>query len=248
LEEWELTRFYSDLARWWPLISPVADYAGEAAEFRRVIRTVSPDATTVLELGSGGGHNACYLKRHYTLTLTDLSTAMLAVSRQLNPECEHVAGDMRSLELGRPFDVVFAHDAIDYMLTETDLAAAIATAWRHCRPGGVAIFVPDDVRESFTPDTDCGGTDAPDGAGVRYLEWSYDPDPADSTTTTEYAFLTRDADGTVSSHSETHLSGLFPRATWLRLIEQQGFAAEAIEEHTDEERHPRTIFVGRRRT
>jgi SAM-dependent methyltransferase len=241
-----LIRFYGELARWWPLISPVEDYAGEAAEFGRVFREAIPGAVTMLELGSGGGHNAFYLQRAYVMTLTDLSEEMLAVSRKLNPACEHVQGDMRTLDLGRTFDAVFAHDAIDYMTTEADLAAAMATAYRHCRPGGVALFVPDHLPESFEPDTDCGGTDGPGGEGIRYLEWSYDPDPDDTTGTVHYSFVTRDADGRVGSCSETHVFGMFSRATWIRLLEAQGFVAEAVTERTDEDRHPRLFFVGRR--
>ncbi len=34
-------------------------------------------------------------------------------SRELNPDCEHVLGDMRTLRLGRTFDAVFVHDAVD---------------------------------------------------------------------------------------------------------------------------------------
>src|SRR3972149_1508073 len=59
---------------------------------------------TVLELGSGGGNNASHMKAHFKLTLVDRSPAMLAVSRALNPECEHLEGDMRTLRLGRGFD------------------------------------------------------------------------------------------------------------------------------------------------
>jgi trans-aconitate methyltransferase len=46
------------------------------------------------------------------LTPVDLSTEMLAISRTLNPECEHIAGDMRTSRLERRFDAVFIHDAI----------------------------------------------------------------------------------------------------------------------------------------
>jgi hypothetical protein len=38
----------------------------------------------VLELGSGGGHNAVHLKARYAMTLVELSEEMLAVSRRLN--------------------------------------------------------------------------------------------------------------------------------------------------------------------
>ena len=37
---------------------------------------------------------------------------MLAVSQTVNPECEHVLGDMRSLRLGRESDLVLIHEAI----------------------------------------------------------------------------------------------------------------------------------------
>ena len=69
----------------------------------------------MLELGSGGGSLASHLKRQFTLTLTDLSEGMLAQSRAVNPEAEHIAGDMRTLRLHREFDYVLVHDAVCYM-------------------------------------------------------------------------------------------------------------------------------------
>ena len=66
----------------------------------------------VLELGSGGGNLASHLKQHVQLTLTDLSPGMQQVSRALNPECEHIVGDMRTLRLNRLFDAVLVHDAV----------------------------------------------------------------------------------------------------------------------------------------
>ncbi|MEA2702730.1 MAG: hypothetical protein QOD63_675, partial [Actinomycetota bacterium] len=68
----------------------------------------------MLELGSGGGHNAVHLVADFAMTLVDLSDQMLDVSRRLNPGCEHVVGDMRTVRLGRSFDAVFVHDAVDY--------------------------------------------------------------------------------------------------------------------------------------
>ena len=239
-------RFYGELAPWWPLISPVEDYADEAVEFAQVIARASRPARSVLELGSGGGHVAFHLKRQFALTLTDLSAAMLAQSMRLNPECRHVQGDMRSLRVDQRFDVVFAHDALDYLTTEADLSLTMATAFHHCHPGGLAIFVPDHVAETFEPSTDCGGVDAADGRGARYVEWSYDPDPDDTTVITHYAFLLRQADGAVATASETHLGGLFPLATWLRLAEGQGFRAEVVVERTEDDREPRRLILGHR--
>jgi hypothetical protein len=67
---------------------------------------------------------------------------MRAMSRALNPDCEHLDGDMRSVRLARSFDAVFVHDAVCYMTTESDLRMAIETAFsiasregRRLRPG-----------------------------------------------------------------------------------------------------------------
>ena len=164
--------FYHELAPWWPLVSAPEEHAEEAAFAAALLRQADPPTRTVLELGSGGGNNAAHLKREFAMTLVDLSPEMLAVSQRLNPECEHLAGDMRTLRLGRTFDAVFVHDAIEYMTTEDELRDAVASVHAHCRPGGVAVLVPDHVAENYEPTTDHGGNDAPDGSGVRYLSWS----------------------------------------------------------------------------
>ena len=59
------------------------------------------------------------------MTLVDRSAGMLAVSQRLNPECEHVLGDMRTVRLNRLFDAVLIHDAIMYMLSLADLLQAL---------------------------------------------------------------------------------------------------------------------------
>jgi SAM-dependent methyltransferase len=237
---------YGDLARWWPLISPPEEYAAEAAFAARVLGTAAGPVREVLELGSGGGHNASHFSEQFTMTLVDAAPGMLAVSRRLNPGCAHIEGDMRTIRLGRVFDAVFVHDAVDYMTSEADLRQVMETAFAHCRPGGIAVFVPDNTAETFEPGTGYGGTDGTDGSGARYLEWAWDPDPADTWTLTEYAFLLREPGGAVRSVHETHRLGLFGRHTWLRLLEETGFEARAVAEETDEDRQPRELFAGLR--
>jgi SAM-dependent methyltransferase len=237
-------RFYGDLAPWWPLISAPEEYVEEAAFAASLLRGADGGTRTVLELGSGGGSNAFHLKSEFAMTLVDLSADMLAVSAILNPECEHLAGDMRTLRLGRTFDAVFVHDAIEYMTTEADLRRAVATAYAHLRPGGIAVLVPDNIAENFEASSDHGGHDGPDGRGVRYLSWSTDPDPTDTVTRTEYAFLLRSPDGSVQVAHDTHDLGLFPREVWLRVLAEAGFQARSIAEMTTEERLPREFFVG----
>lgn len=131
-----LPKLYEDLAEWWPLLSAPDEYEEEAAVYARFLGEVGTgEARTVLELGSGGGNNAFYLKRSFQMTLVDLSGGMQEHSRRLNPECEHHLGDMRSIRLGRQFDRVFIQDAICYMASQEDLRQVMETAYVHCRPG-----------------------------------------------------------------------------------------------------------------
>jgi SAM-dependent methyltransferase len=239
-------RLYADLAAWWPLMSAPVDYAEEAAFYQQMLDAGGHSARTLLELGSGGGNNASHLKARFDMVLVDPAPGMLDVSRALNPECEHVQGDMRTVRLNRLFDAVFVHDAVCYMITEADLRQAIETAWVHCKPGGAALFAPDHLRETFQPSTDHGGHDGPD-RGLRYLEWTWDPDPADSTYLVDYAYLLREPDGSVRVEKDRHVEGLFARAEWLAFLSDAGFKPKAVPyDHSELEPGSYEVFVCRK--
>ena len=237
-----MRKLYTELATWWPLFSPPSDYLDEATFFHQVLLAAGlPPAPTLLELGCGGGNNAMHLKAHFAeVTLTDLSPQMLTVSHTLNPDCEHLLGDMRTLRLGRAFDVVFIHDAIDYMTTHHDLRLALQTAFVHCTPGGLTLVVPDYVQETFEPSTEHGGSDGETRA-LRYLQWTYDPNDTETTYTVEYAYLLREANQPTRIEHEQHICGLFRRAEWVRLLHEVGFQPEITRDH-----YERDIFVARR--
>ena len=57
---------------------------------------------------------------------------------------------------------------------------AIETAFVHCSPGGAALFAPDHTRETFKASTTHGGHYRGNRC-LRYLEWTWDPDVADTT-------------------------------------------------------------------
>jgi SAM-dependent methyltransferase len=218
---------YQELAWWWPVISPPAEYADDAAVIAAIFATTAQPVRTVLDLGCGGGHVALYLKHGRSMTLLDVSADMLAVSRQLNPDCEHVQGDMRSIRLGRQFDAVLVHDAVDYVTTQEDLSSVIGTAFAHCRPGGLALFAPDHTAETFRAGTGGGGGHDGTGREASFRERTSDPDPGDDWILAEYEFTLRDPDGTVQVVPEAHRLGSFSRPAWLRLLRAAGFDAEA---------------------
>lgn len=102
----------------------------------------------------------------------------------------------------------------------------------------MTLIVPDCIKERFTAGTDHGGSDI-NSRGLRYLEWRYDPEPNDCTYTVDYAFLMRNADGSVGVEHDRHLEGLFSESTWLTLLKQNGFDPLALTDSFD-----RTYFVG----
>ena len=179
------------------------------------------EARTLLELGSGGGNNASHLKARFECTLTDLSPEMLALSRTLNPECEHLEGDMRTLRLGRTFDVVFIHDAISYLTTEDDLRArsrprrprpARRRRDPHARRDDGDLQAEDRSRRARRrgrTQPALPRVDARTGAGA-------------STYVTDYAIVARGPGDELRVVHDRHTLGLFPEATWRRLIAEAG--------------------------
>ena len=129
-----MPKMYDELAAWWPLLSPR----------RTTRRRRRSTARTLEEACERRAHAAGARQRRRQQRLASEealrddarrpSAGMLAVSRALNPECEHVEGDMRTVRLGREFDAVFVHDAVCYLTTEDDLRRAIETAFVHCGP------------------------------------------------------------------------------------------------------------------
>jgi SAM-dependent methyltransferase len=238
-------QLYDELANWFHLLTHPDEYAEEAAHYLALIRRFGPGARSLLELGSGGGNNASHLKRDLCCTLSDVSPRMLALSEALNPECEHIRGDMRTLRLDRTFDAVLVHDAVMYLTTEDDLRAAMETAYVHTRPGGVALFVPDCTFETFVDDAvETGGHDGVDGRRLRYLEWSHDPDPADTTFEVDFAVLLHEPGRPPRVVHDHHVCGIFSEDVWLTLLDGVGFVPTV--EQSEEPGAPQPIFLARR--
>jgi len=245
-ERQSLPGMYVEAAPWWPLLSPPAEYAEEAAHLRGLLLGARIDVRTVLDLGSGGGHLASHLTPYADVCLVDLSPEMLEVSRQLNPGCEHICADMRTWRGDREFDAVILHDAIDYMATREDLAAALATAYAHCRPGGIVITLPDHTRETYAATTGHGGVDGVDGRGARFLEWSWDPDPGDDTILTHYILTLRERNGAVRVIHDEHITGLFSIHTWVEMLTAAGFDPVDAVEPAEPDVAPDVFFVAHR--
>ncbi|MFY9219346.1 MAG: class I SAM-dependent methyltransferase [Candidatus Nanopelagicales bacterium] len=206
-------RLYGDLAPWWPLISPPSEYVDEIP---RLQAALGPPGR-LLELGSGGGHVASHLLQ-FDRTLVDLAEPMLAVSRELNPDCRHEQGDMRTIRLNERFDAVLVHDAVDYLLTEDDVEQMLDTAAEHLVDGGRLVIVPDDIADTFHPGTTSGGSDDAHGRAARFLEWVHELQPGETSVQVDYVFVLRERDGSVDVVHEQHECGLFTINQWRRML------------------------------
>ncbi|MEX0885574.1 MAG: class I SAM-dependent methyltransferase [Phycisphaeraceae bacterium] len=234
-------RLYGDLAWLWPLLSPPEHYLGEADIVRRVIdESLGPAAVgrrSILELGAGGGHTLVHLADEFDTVAVDLSEPMLAGCRRLSPTTQTIVGDMRSLRVNRAFDAVLIHDAIDYMTTETDVRAALATARAHLVPGGVALIAPTYLRETFRDhelETDQHITADIALSYVSYIYTRAPATPATPATTFELLLvylIKQPADAVhVRIEHDRHTCGLFGRDDWLNWLSDAGFNATHHEE------------------
>ena len=236
---------YREFAHLWTEISHPDDYAEEAVHWLGTLSDLLAEKPpvagrprhTLLELGVGGGNNLSHLTPHYDAVATDLSAEMLANSEKLYPGVEHIVGDMRSLRLGRKFDAVLAHDAISYMTTAADLRRVFDTAAAHLEPGGVFIASPDWFKgvDEFP---NLSSKIVRPGESLSYVEYAYDPDPADTEIDVLFVYLVHQPDGTVSVEEDRHKHGLFALGTWLELLYESGFEpgvrAFGIDEHEED--------------
>jgi SAM-dependent methyltransferase len=97
---------------------------------------------TVLDLACGTGKSFVpFLRRGFEVTGCDVSSAMLAEAARKAPGIPLVHADLRELGSVGSFDLVTCFDdSLNYLLTERDLAGALAAIEANLSPGGLALF------------------------------------------------------------------------------------------------------------
>ena len=247
-------RLYHDLAHLWPIISPPEEYTVEAAEWRDLIwsqfgwtgnQPAWDPRPKLLDLGCGGGHLLSHFTRHFTTEAVDISPEMLDISKDLNPYTVHHLGDMRAIRLGRTFDVVTIHDAVNYMVTEEDLRAAIQTAQIHLEPGGLVLLAPDCLRDTFEGSRVVDWTRATEDSNVTFIEYVSQPSPDAATLESVFVFIVN-RDGDIRVEVDRHTSGLFPKSLWLDALSDVGLKAEYVQTNAYEGGFGGNLFVGRK--
>jgi SAM-dependent methyltransferase len=238
-------RLYGDLAWLWPILSPPEHYEQEAAtlceEFGRRAASVVGRKPRLLDLGAGGGHVLVHLQGDFDCTAVDCSPTMLDNCARLVPDARRIEADYRTLRLDETFDMVLLHDGVDYMTSEADLAATLATAAAHLAPGGVLFVAPTYTRDNFE-DGEVADDATADG-DLTYFSFVHDPDPSDTQYELILLYLIRDEHTRqVEVVEDRHRCGLFAEQDWLRLLAQAGVPGEQVEDDK-----AWTLFAGRKR-
>lgn len=141
---------FNAYAAYYDLIYRDKDYASETRYVESLIQRHCPGAREVLELGCGTGIHAVELaRRGYAVMGVDRSSEMTtragqraatAISRDGVPPV-FSTGDLRDFRAQRKFDAVISlFHVMSYQVANRDLAAAMATAAEHLRPGGLFLF------------------------------------------------------------------------------------------------------------
>jgi hypothetical protein len=141
-----MPKMYDELAAWWPLLSAPVDYQEEAAFYANTLASAcARPIRAVLELGSGGGNNASHMKTWWPMTLVEPSAGMRAVSEALNPDLEHLAGDMRTIRVEHDRHVEGLFARVDWIrwLSDAGFVDARSVPFEHSElePGSHEVFV-----------------------------------------------------------------------------------------------------------
>lgn len=100
----------------------------------------------ILEVGCGTGTLLKMLLKHgYDVDGVDISNEMLAIAttkiRPLSSETLLMQQDMRSLNIGKTYDVVIVFcDSLNYLTEKEDIRRAFRSFWRHLNNGGLLFF------------------------------------------------------------------------------------------------------------
>lgn len=204
----------------------IKDYPAESAELRRIIEESSPGAKTLLDVACGTGAHLAELRRWYEVEGADLSPAMLAVARHRLPGIQLHRADMRTLDLGRTFDVVIClFSSIGYITDPPEMRSTVARLAAHVAPGGVLILDgwvrPDAWREGSRPQADIAQDDE---ALVVRLSFGR---REGNITNLDMHHLVQTAEG-IDYFVENHRLALTPTEDYVSAVEGAGLAARVI--------------------
>jgi SAM-dependent methyltransferase len=248
---------YESIAPFYDRYTAEYDYEHWLANLESIARDLGLRGRDVLDVGCGTGRSFVpLLERGYLVTACDQSPAMVDRARVAAAgRADVFVADMRELPDLGAFDLLTClDDALNYLLTEDELAAAFDGFARNLRPGGLAAF---DLNTLAT----YRGFFARDAASedeTTFFCWrgEGDPDaePGAIATSVVEVFATDDGE-TWRRSSSRHLQRHHPPELVAELLADAGLelawlggqvTGAQIDPDPDEERHVKLVYFARR--
>ena len=111
-------------------------------------------------------------------------------------------------------------------------------------PGGLPVAAPDDYTDTFEPPQVDYQTNRDGETELTYVEYSTDLDPNHTTIETTYVFFIK-MSGELRVEVDNHITGLFPMATWARLLKEAGFEVDRVDYPVSKDGRAMYLWVGR---
>jgi len=230
------------------LILEDIDYTKIADYIEATLKRLGIKAELVCDLACGTGTLTDILsKRGYDMIGIDLSTEMLNVAREKNPDILFLNQDICEFELYGTVDALLCMtDSLNYIPDEDDLFAIFKAAKTcYLNPGAPLIF---DLNSPYKLKTVLGNNTYTYDSDDVYYVWENEYDPDEKCTDFYLTFFVKDGDKYVR-FSEQHTEYVYTEAKITSLLKKAGFTEiEVFDGYTDIPAHKmseRIVFVAR---
>ena len=249
---------YESLAPFYDAYTEGYDHERWLLNLEKIALAHGLSGKSLLDVGCGTGKSFVpLLRRGYDVVACDISPAMAARARErADGMAEVVVADARELPQLGAFDLITClDDALNYLVSDDELAAAFEGFARNLRPGGALVF---DLN-SLATYRGFFAQDAVVEADGTLFCWRGEGDPAAEPgalcTSTIEIFTTADGD-CYRRRRSMHVQRHHPPETverllagaGLELVERRGQVTGAqVEPDGDDSRHVKLVYFARRR-
>jgi SAM-dependent methyltransferase len=242
---------YEPLAPYYDRFTHESAYESVLTQIEAWARAQGLRGRRLLDVGCGTGNSfQPLLERGYRVTACDISPAMVAEARRKAPKAEVVVADMRELPWRADFDLVTCvDDAVNYLLTEDDLDAAMASMAAALDPDGILLF---DTTSLLTYRTEFAEEFEVETGGMRF-SWRGEACP--KVGSGEIVSMTLTAETPDGPRGSRHVQRHWPVERLRLACERAGFSqvvfrglapGPQLAGEPDEELHPKVVCLAAR--